>query len=469
MRGDGDAVLRAQCLLRAHAAGLSGDGALAFPAPGAGADVACRPAGLTPIVVEVPAALRSDLSEKMQKLLDEHGGVWGERGSLATFGAREEAPVEAPAAAEAVDQEAAAQQAPGAAPVEAVVDLWAAEADDEAAAPVNPAVNRHLLNWPSHSLEAALAIIDNVQAKSGILQTFFVFYREDETPLKMTVSDTDSLYGLPAAIVDKVWYHFQDVADATSGVAKILQSEIIVAVTVMVSNSMKIFSWKARRAKLHSARQQDEAFTDAITACGVHIKNTCREQFFLNEEPVSNLIYKFVQSLAFSNHRRVFKAALRRVLLELPVDETQPPLLARSSNLARMTHILPDAPDTDVRKTEILMHFPGAWGRGHLRWYKWSVESEEETLSRLIGMRTESSASKSEIQLTYFHLLTLPRPMPIMTNRHPLKMINPSRLVTVTATSACRRPSTRPPTSREHLRMITFRSLAMSSAATPVS
>ncbi|CAK0845029.1 unnamed protein product, partial [Prorocentrum cordatum] len=88
------------------------------------------------------------------------------------------------------------------------------------------------------------SIIDNVQAKSGILQTFFVFYREDETPLKMTVSDTDSLYGLPAAIVDKVWYHFQDVADATSGVAKILQSEIIVAVTVMVSNSMKIFSWK---------------------------------------------------------------------------------------------------------------------------------------------------------------------------------------------------------------------------------
>eukprot|EP00959_Pyramimonas_sp_CCMP1952_P257501 5379969-Pyramimonas_sp.AAC.1 len=414
-------------------------------------------------------------------------------------GPPEEAPVEAPAAAEAVDQ-AAAQQAPGAASVEAVVDLWAAEADDEAAAPVNPAVNRRRLRkvfkaalrdelvsvlpqirqarappevpdapalmllppppddpivppiedipamedvvadgpealaglalalpgggpgdhhvpdiasspdtvvrygrfleatatsfgvmcrilsllgegakhyapaervhshltsadnvlltcktlneharrsgterrqfakksmlcasvtWVGylHSMRCSIqAIIDNVQAKSGILQTFFVFYREDETPLKMTVSDTDSLYGLPAAIVDKVWYHFQDVADATSGVAKILQSEIIVAVTVMVSNSMKIFSWKvpcpvqslgrttgetyfqaaalrdemlgvgplaaqfrrrhhffctdrdgalakARRAKLHSARQQYEAFTDTITACGVHIKN----------------------------------------------------------------------------------------------------------------------------------------------------------------------------------------------------
>ncbi|CAK0901557.1 unnamed protein product [Prorocentrum cordatum] len=77
MRGDSDATARAQCLLHAHAAGLSGDGALAFPPPSAealdGTEAACRPAGLSPTVVEVPAALRKDLSEKIQKLLDEHG------------------------------------------------------------------------------------------------------------------------------------------------------------------------------------------------------------------------------------------------------------------------------------------------------------------------------------------------------------------------------------------------------------
>ena len=169
------------------------------------------------------------------------------------------------------------------------------------------------------------------------------------------------------------------------GVSKIVQTEVTVVCLVVVGNDWRMFSWRpplpnqslgrttaecyfqtivawfealdlseiekafcrrhvlyctdregaqAKGQRCHSRAREakDENTATTITPCDVHIKNSNREQAFLPEDQTTTRIKQCILSMNFSNHVRLFRVALRRVLLLLDRDDGPPPLGARVVN-----------------------------------------------------------------------------------------------------------------------------------------
>lgn len=57
----------------------------------------------------------------------------------------------------------------------------------------------------TYMMQRAIAsIIEHVKARDGVCKTFYIFIRYDETPMKMTVLDTEILYGMDADLQAKL-------------------------------------------------------------------------------------------------------------------------------------------------------------------------------------------------------------------------------------------------------------------------
>jgi hypothetical protein len=96
-----------------------------------------------------------------------------------------------------------------------------------------------------HCMRKALThICDDVKSRGGLLKSFYVFVRYDETPMKMTVLDTDWLYGLEGNLAEQLLKLLPgDALVKDAGVAKLLQTEVIVSALTKVGDTWRLFSW----------------------------------------------------------------------------------------------------------------------------------------------------------------------------------------------------------------------------------
>jgi len=283
--------------------------------------------------------------------------------------------------------------------------------------------------------------------KGHDLETWWMFLRCDETPLTMTIVDDQCLHALPEEVRHLVEDAVKDERGRDVGIEKLLQIEVTIVVEVRVGNDWTMFSWrvpipilalgrttaecyfqaitmvqaaiamfqmeigfprsfvhtcvdregglgKALRALRHAraaASSPEKSNIDFITNCDVHVKAGNREEAY---EPLDALTTKIKQaalSLSFGNMGKMFRAALRRVLLKLEQrPQSEIPAGARAVNLKALTYILPeDDEPTKERRTMLLNHFPGAWGKGLLVWYVLDGESQQATWVRMLTGATD--------------------------------------------------------------------------------
>ena len=82
-----------------------------------------------------------------------------------------------------------------------------------------------------------------VTSLGGKRHTLYVFFRCDETPLKMCVLDLDTLFGIPTHLIQELGDMFGEICDRTVGVSKLLQSEITFVILVSIDSMWRMFSW----------------------------------------------------------------------------------------------------------------------------------------------------------------------------------------------------------------------------------
>ena len=86
-------------------------------------------------------------------------------------------------------------------------------------------------------------IIDEVKIV-GSLVAIFIFYRFDETPLKMTVCDVDLIHGLDELSDALRQRLLKYTPKRDSGIVKLLQFEVEVVLLAMAELEYCAFSWK---------------------------------------------------------------------------------------------------------------------------------------------------------------------------------------------------------------------------------
>ena len=96
-----------------------------------------------------------------------------------------------------------------------------------------------------HCMRKALQqIVEEVKQRGGRLKTFYLFFRYDETPMKMTVLDTEILYGMSEDLANMLREYLPaDHLVRDAGVVKLLQTEVTVAALTQVDNTYRLFSW----------------------------------------------------------------------------------------------------------------------------------------------------------------------------------------------------------------------------------
>ena len=88
------------------------------------------------------------------------------------------------------------------------------------------------------------ALNDEIIASGGELLVAYIFFRTDETPMRMAVADVDGCLGLPP----KTMAHLVGAPEMEEpakviGVRKLLQSEYHVALLVRTGDKLGVFSW----------------------------------------------------------------------------------------------------------------------------------------------------------------------------------------------------------------------------------
>ena len=89
-----------------------------------------------------------------------------------------------------------------------------------------------------------LRICTEVTNKQGRLKKLEVFFRCDETPLKLASITLDTMYGLPEHVVSQAMGKLTHDLEKDAGVTKLLQSEYIVCVLAKVHDILHLYSWQ---------------------------------------------------------------------------------------------------------------------------------------------------------------------------------------------------------------------------------
>eukprot|EP00959_Pyramimonas_sp_CCMP1952_P307097 6427405-Pyramimonas_sp.AAC.2 len=103
-----------------------------------------------------------------------------------------------------------------------------------------------------------------VAAADGILHTLSTCWRYDETPMEMTLIGQDLLYGLPDEVLERLEQVPNDatntVGERDTGVAKLLQSEVVVGALVRMHLTWVLFTWMPPLPLLCMARTTTSKF-----------------------------------------------------------------------------------------------------------------------------------------------------------------------------------------------------------------
>ena len=96
--------------------------------------------------------------------------------------------------------------------------------------------------------------------------------------------------------------------------------------------------------------------------CSVHSKNSCRENSFSVLESGPQQLKRCVLSVAFSNHKKVFRSACRQTVARTNIiRDAAPPSGHRAKNIEMLNIILPDIPANLSKRMAILSNYDGIW------------------------------------------------------------------------------------------------------------
>jgi hypothetical protein len=143
---------------------------------------------------------------------------------------------------------------------------------------------------------------------------------------------------------------------------------------------------KMERASAAEMRQTDTHVSHLRPGpCDIHRKSTFRETTFSLEPTAMQMLKHTVLSLNFGNHKKLYRTALRRVLLKVDIIRSRAPsTFHRERNERLLVLVLPDVPENNVRRLTILGIFNGEW-LGKLSVHASPGETDEAIHVRLQG------------------------------------------------------------------------------------
>ena len=278
------------------------------------------------------------------------------------------------------------------------------------------------------------------------MHTLWVFLSWDETPLKMTIVDSEKFFGLSGADLESLTGRPSASCPRHVGVAKLLQTKAIVSVSAKVNNQWFYWSWYPIVPVQALGRTTAEVYHDAVKCtlaslrvsdhsasflynsihvakdregsgirmlrglraeieasgaqpaaslveedCDVHVKCSNRQHTFTSCKGLVTKVIHFMLSLNFSNHRKLFRTAAQRVLLRAAdVAEAMPPAWGFRVNFTMLDCILPDRPENRSRRASLLYHFNWTWGGEEIALRRVAGETMSDFKSRLADGAVDS-------------------------------------------------------------------------------